>query len=520
MNIIGTVAIRSLCRSQFINFFGENNKESSKTLLNGIIQKNAEDYMLLYSKILKESNGILFRNENELYIVTCYNHVKDNIEIFCEINFDGKTAKIKLNEVGHIAQYDIVVLKIDENEMNDTKIMSSLLNTKNEKKMQFDMSTTHNENLFVQFDNNQKIQCSNTINENSYINSTQFPKIPTIGITFRNIGDEIYKKIGGSLLCSNEYIFGMLLHVKHDNDICCIPAYCLNLFVDIILKNTAVTNILIDSAICDISNNESDNKMCNLDNQVGHYVKNGFGVAYNTSDGKKFRFNKGDVLLTVNKNKFNQDGTIKLRDMNIDVPLDTYITLSNDRYIDIYYYRDNKRKDSMCLIQIEKKDFNELIIFDQEQNKNFIEYKGLIITELSEELYAYYTNMGINFVGIVKHYYKHNITNVKKKIVVIIDVNQSSKNTDNKSMAHVYENIGLPFIKTKSTKKNDYYFSVIKTFNDKHVLNLDCLKQMIKEENERDNKNDKTNNVPYINTMKIVTTPNTSYTIHFTTSSI
>ena len=121
MNIIGTVAIRSLCRSQFINFFGENNKESSKTLLNGIIQKNAEDDMLLYSKILKESNGILFRNENELYIVTCYNHVKDNIEIFCEINFDGKTAEIKLNEVKVMKD----IFEIDATNLIKYKISSS-----------------------------------------------------------------------------------------------------------------------------------------------------------------------------------------------------------------------------------------------------------------------------------------------------------------------------------------------------------------------------------------------------------
>lgn len=498
MNVVGTISIKSICKYRNKKFWKENLSNEEREL---------------HNIITKESNGIILNINESLYIVTCYNHIRNYNKIYGIINIDGELNEMEIEEVGSIKPYDITLLKIKDLEF-DNKMKRQLLTNLIDKRknMQFDVKDIHGKNIFVQYDNNRQIECHHKISELNYMISSQYPKIPVIGITLgENVDDEIYEKIGGSMLCStNNDVYGIVSQFNHEtNYMSCIPSYCIHLFVELILSNNIISNILLETEVCDIS--VSDTNEINNTDVVGHYIKNNFDIMYGTMDNKKYKFNKGDILKSINQIKFNSDGSIHFRDMNMDVELETFITLSKSIYVDIEYYHTKNDKITLHSETIKKTHLESILMFSLEQNNDFIKYNGLIITEMSEELYSYFNGLGVHFVGLIECYYKNNnITNDNQRLVVIIDVDYTlNMDDENMKIYNLYSKIGLPFIKTKSNTSNDYFLSVITKFNDKKVINLECLKKLIEENTQEQGR------IYKKNTMKVYVDKKKHYMLNF-----
>lgn len=432
--------------------------------------------------VMRTCYGIMVSYEEHLYVLTCYHFIKNNLEIKGMMIHNDKIKEITLVEKGSCIPYDVSVLIIK----NDDHFLK---NINGDNKFQFCMTLNDLKNkTFV---------LNNTIIENNEIKNTEnisrceydgiesceygtnmYPYIPSIIIKILNVND--YSGLSGSALYDSEHaIYGMISHCDQINNVVVLPSYCLLYILDNIINNRNLTGILIGFELCDyVDSNDMD--------QVGYIITTTFGIKYCytkttlNNRTKKMKLNKGDVISKIDNKSFKNDGKIHSSQLNIDINIDAYIMLENFRSNTIMLEFSQYNSDKIIVDAINKIPLENYNIFDIEQNTNFIEYNGLIITELSENLYKYFAMNGYIFSGLINWYYNNHIRSDGYKPVIIVDIVENSKYVDK------YKKLGLPFIKITDDNNDDsnnsdcrYYLSIISKFDDTKIMNLNQLKDAI-----------------------------------------
>jgi hypothetical protein len=413
-------------------------------------------------------NGLLIKNNDEYFVLTCYHLIDNCIELQGIIKIiDGTEEEINLDIIGFYIEYDFAVLSINKmNKLKDPEY-KKILN----KQFKFNLDDIPNK-LYLKFFNESSI---NTIRCNFVdillkdFGTNLYPKIPSINIMINLSNKKDIYGLSGSILFEKNNLYGIVSHYV-DGNIIILPSYCMIFFFRNILQKRELCGINLKTLICD------------MDEGVGHYIIGTFGINYfNIGEKRKF-LNKDDIILKINNNSFTEDGTIYHKNIGICLPFDTYLLLDdrNEFELEILKKKNKKKNEEdynkMTGI-ISKIELNKYVMFDIKQNLDYINYNGLIIVELSEKLYTYYDKIGVHFVGLIEDYYNNCIISDKKKPVVIIDINYDNMTENIKRM---YNNIGfeLPFIRTESA--NDYYLSVISKCNGIQIINLDHLRNLLK----------------------------------------
>ena len=451
MNVIEFVKLQAICIKEDEKFWTIN--ESSK-----------------HKYVIRECNGIMVSYEDNIYILTCYHFIKNSIEIKTYIK-NTKTEVILIEKNSCIPyDFSVLVIKNNININNISDNNSFCLNLSELDKKHFILNNIINDNNVIK-DN--KIRCEYADIQSCEYGTNMFPYIPSIIVKIANQDD--YSGLSGTALCDTDgTVYGIVSYYDQiNNNIIVLPSYCLQYMLDNIVYNRKLTGVLLATEICDFtdSNNMSG---------IGLYITTTYGINYyiksKSDKHRKTKLNKGDLITKIDGKTITNDGKIYSEQLGIDIDINAYFMLVNNNKIAIEYSPKNTEK--YINDSINKISFENYNIFDINQNKNIIKYNGLIITELSENLYKYYVSNGYVFSGLINWYYNNHIRSDGYKPVVIIDTEDNINNNNN------YKHIGLPFIKTL---ENKYYLAIISKFDETKIMNLNQLKDVIDKSTNKDN---------------------------------
>jgi len=490
MNVIQVINLKSKCckqKDKFWNDYDQSSTDHSTQIstvdFDGINQK------LLTPTVHRICNGLLVEHDNIYYVITCYHFIKDHNELYASIVTLNGIESVSLREVGSIKQYDFSILTFQMDALrnkpkkNNKKINISLSD------IQKSINNPERNKIYLEYVNNVDLEndkifaiCTNVINTN--FGSNLYPNIPAISIklafikTNIPISDTDCEGLSGCILSNKDNIYGMVSHYDYKtNNLIVISSYCIEIFFNLIIKDKPLKGLYVKTTLCEFDKNK-----------MGKFITSNYGISYETKEGKKIKLNKNDIIYKLDNNKFDNNGKIIIEKLGIYVNIDTYIMLNNNDYIKIEYYK-KKGSEYVNVIEIiEKVNLDMYLLFDFEQKKEFINYNGLIITELSENLYSYYEKINVHFIGMIKSLYENCIDVDYYKPVVIIDVNYNGLSDDT---IHMYSKIGLPFIKTITSdnmdttvdpdqNNQDHYLSIITHFNNDKIIDLTHLKKLIR----------------------------------------
>lgn len=442
--------------------------------------------------VKRQCNGLIVSYDNNVYVITCRHFVKDYIEIYGDIilQIAEKSIKttIELEEYMSLIPYDLSILTIKS--LTNLMNLINFTESRNEKillikslknmtqKMCFSLKSLKDRKLYL---NPNKIHCEYVGSQTCDFGTNLFPEIPAININIQSNTNSHanYEGLSGSILCCKSYIYGIVSYLN-DNNIVVLPAYCLHQFFLMMVKKHPLEGLYIKTKICD------------FDDKVGHAVVYNYDISYknaiqnkdqnkdqNKHQKTKISFNNGDLIYKVDDKQFTNEGKLFLNQMDMDVKFDTYVMLNDfmkDMKIEMYTKNGDEEKEYDKKIEyLNKVNLYKYLLFDIEQNYDYIEYNGLIIIEFSESMFSYYHSKKINFVGTIDAYSKNFITTENMKPVVIIHITDYNCNEK-------YKEIGLPFVKANESKNdNNYYLSVITKCNDIKIKDLNHLKYLLQE---------------------------------------
>lgn len=418
--------------------------------------------------------GTVITYNNEYYILTCHHGIQNYETIHLISKVNNKSVICKLNELYSIKQYDFSVLRFDD--PNDIKKINHELVSS---RLKYQLETETDIKLMINYlpdkdnkdDNKVKglFVGHNALNAN-YIGyniikfrTEIYPAIPIIEIRITDTASwDIYQGLSGALVYNyqNE-IYGIISNYDVMNKILCvIPSYCLYKFFIRSIKKDNIKSLCLST------------KVCSFDNKVGHEIDNTYNINYVDDKNKEVKFKKGDLIESINNQEFDKDGYVYIKDLNITVPLDTYCILEDYDLYKIKYY--NKSKNYVETIkQINLIPLDNIIRFNLYHNDKIIKYRGLVITEMSEQLIIYYNYLGIDITGLVNDYYNDCYTSTGQKILVVINIDYNELSNIE---TNIYKLISFPLIKTDI---DSYIIPVVSKINNKKINNINDMEKLL-----------------------------------------
>lgn len=425
----------------------------------------------------KTSIGTLISYNGEYYVIACYHGIQNNTAIYMFVkldeNNDNEIITCKMKELYSIKQYDFSVLEFVGNKDIFEKIKINYKNNPNKLKMKIKFMKNLKDfkiHYLTNRDDNSKIEkkiicCVNVGYTISKIRSELYPGIPVIEIKITDILHEIsHEGLSGSLLINENKVYGIISYYDIiKNNFVVIPSYCLKLFLTMSLTLDKIKSFCISTKICNF-----------LDNKIGHKIMKGYNVIYKTDQYKDVKFKNYDIIYSVNDKLFNDDGDLYFDRINSYVPLDTYLLLENSKYYKIKYFTCQKNKENYTELEkiIYPVQIENYMKFDFEYHQKIIKHKGLVITEMSEQLLSYYDKLGIKIAGHIDDHYNDCYTATNQKIVVIMNIELDNVSPE---IAEIYKLIGLPLIEDN----NKHYIPIISKINDEKVNNLEETERKI-----------------------------------------
>lgn len=236
--------------------------------------------------------------------------------------------------------------------------------------------------------------------------------ISSLIIPFLNIKSDIeldakmkYSLIGSSLI-NNDKIIGFVISVNN-NDIICVPIYVLVRMI----QNKIINNgYYILPCNCNIIKMQHENST--IDGvQIQEIYKN-FGLVSN------------NILYKINGISINHDATIYDKELCINIDFNTYITLLCKSNVKISYFIDSEDEFISYEKNIILSNINDIMKI-KPKTKEFINYKGLYICELSDEILNHISNNS-SVEYCIKNNINHFGTN-NSKYIVLFDTNNDNK---------------------------------------------------------------------------------------------
>lgn len=402
--------------------------------------------------------GYITSINEKRYIITC-NHIIKSNSTTGYYGQDNNIIEIKLSILVRIQYLDLIIMNI----VSENKCCLEDLIIDNNIKQFY---TNDNKILISRYISNthlySSIHINNNINMNfgtlvsKYINgiplfefSIQYMDnmtsydMSSIDIKQDIIENEL-KGFSGSILSADGNNIGMIMScysVDNNIKICCIP-----LIIIAKITNKAVTTgvsqlygIHINIDRCEIEYDGKDESVYIISQRSCHYM----------NGKKKFYFKENDIIMGVDDNTFNSNFEIYMEELNIYVPLETYILLK----LNIYNQYVIKYKIARINKNVTIRNYNiSGKLYDKILNINLFEtvhmkignYDFMELTENNIQLYDKH-NIGYSING--------------EKIIVLVN---DAKNFD-----------------THSQLDNKNFYRLIK-YENKYIYNINQLVQNIK----------------------------------------
>jgi len=273
--------------------------------------------------------------------------------------------------------------------------------------------------------------------ECDYIKTNIFPQLPVF--IFSSDSDIDYSGYSGSAIISKNNLYGILISENiNDGKITCLPIE----IIYNILKNYIHNKMNFYYIPINIKNNIVCNNFRNL-------VKN-------------------DIIYKINDIELNND-MIYDKDLDNEVPYDTYLMLNGFTNIKIEYYRNNLKNKKKYTINIRLKVFSyKYVSFDFRDKNLDYDINGVIFSELSEErlIEMYKQN-----ITIPKNLY--DMLHSTNKIIFIKDIlNSEIKEKFIKNNINIFKEL---YIINKISGKNLKNINDLNNFKNNKNITFDIL---------------------------------------------
>lgn len=427
---------------------------------------------------IRKSNGTFIKMDGEILILTCYHCIEDkNIDNTIYYHDNNNTIQ-KINAVlkFSLKDLDIAVLKpnkkIDDIKYFDTEQKFCTLDEIDGKNIKIttvtdkdnhNIETTNIDATFVKIEREKYID---TLILNFYF--------PSIHFTL-NKKTEL-EGLSGSILYQNNIPIGILYSVTNGILSAFPLCFCLTFVKSGISKNKYLSSPIFVYELCEfeldqneINNCESENikdKILRRQEITGLYLTNTLNIIYKKKN-QNFTFLKGDVILSIDSNIINNDGTIHCNISNYNIDVYTYFLINlyvNDT-VDISFIRNN----IITSVSISCKNFNDIFSYHMTKSNNFIEYDGFIFTELSIDLIKYYKTQNITLFGNIKKIRDDKIN--KYVVLVHIDYEYLKKNFKNNEKITSMENLNFPYVNNK--------ILILNKIGNDNIVDLNSLRQIL-----------------------------------------
>jgi hypothetical protein len=203
-----------------------------------------------------------------------------------------------------------------------------------------------------------------------------------------------------------------------------------------------------------------------------HIITNDSKINYQTNKKNKFKFNANDILYKINNNNFDSNGMIYYKELDMAIPIDTFIMIESffSDSLEVNILKFNKEYKKINQI-IYPKSFDEIYNVSVFNKYKYIYWRGLIFTELSEELILNFNKTRMKLDGIIFTQYKQ-IDPDCDKYVVLLDIDYKVLNL---TLADKLKAIGLPYVKFN----NSYQILVLHKICNIKINNLNHLENIL-----------------------------------------
>ena len=225
-----------------------------------------------------------------------------------------------------------------------------------------------------------------------------------------------------------------------------------------------VDNIVLNAInynITDLLGIQIDTNTCNINyqdtNLYAHIVINDSCSYIN---GKKYiTFNKGDIIISVNGNSFNENKMLWLNVLNMYVPLNTYFLIKSNMDqlvipIEIAKQYNDTLKYRIC--NVSPIPYNNMYLIRM-SSKMYYRWNDLVFIELSEELRIFYERLGIHLTNFPK-----DTDYAIEKHVILFNYNRDINNRVSKEY----------YLSMPHFDSNNYYFYTVNFIGKKKINNL------------------------------------------------
>ena len=449
-----------------------------------LIEATCEKYNDTFWNVVKQhtcinySIGNFILIDNQIYILTCY-HGIDN---FITINIILQDKKYQVTYKAGFPEYDLALLKPDH--INDIDIIGyyeitdiNLVIHECEctlSSYKLDLDVFHKKikatSIFYE------ISCNSFDIESPVSHSS--PKMIYVSFPCETLisKDNIdISGLSGSLLTEKQSnsIIGMIVS-NIDGKIMALHSSMIYRFLS---EYRDTQNVY---GICDIPlkyklhRGTVTNGLIINDAYNIQYKKNTTSNVYEPLDTHTFE--KNDIIIALNGQKIDENGNIFCPNIQIQIPISTYIALN--------FYKDQKltiafiRKKKLEQIAISARLFDTMVKIPYNTNREYISFCGFIFTELTESILINYNlildTMKGDFIDIYQH---NNYTNDNIRIIILVDIDKSYTDNNEKKLDEI-NSLGLPIIYNEDNYSHSV--PVLKKINDELVHNFDDLKSLLK----------------------------------------
>jgi len=350
--------------------------------------------IICHNKIIRQGNGFVCQIYGKCYVITCQHIIGDVYdEIFMMIN--PNMVKIKLTIFASVKEFDIIILCLSDSKDIDLQQIPEISMTS------IKQIIANKDKIKLVSDTN--INISDIKIECDYLKSKLLPPIPLIKFKSDTLNIE---GLSGCCVIVDTNIVGMLTSI-HNGMMEAIPISIIYLFVStsIIRGTPKLYGLPITTQVVDIESDDVCSMTCHM---IDRAIND---------------FNQDDIICSINQTPFNSDGTINSSDFDYQLPLNTWLMFEFLKKKSLSF--EIQRLIGRDYKKIIKK--SEGILYDTIYNVNisdtykYLYWKGIIFTELSEELIYKLKKLKYNTdSNIFKQY--HIPTNSSNKYVVVVDV--------------------------------------------------------------------------------------------------
>jgi hypothetical protein len=274
------------------------------------------------------------------YVLTLYHITKDR-NMYINKNYD-----ITYKSIFKIEEYDIDIL-CDTNKSVDDLIekLGEIKYLKIADIITDNITKVYRSDLLLKFI---EIKCTE-------LTSTLFPPIPIIMFNIYNrrlLGEYELEGLSGSIVYDNDKIIGILTSNYNDN----IEILPFEFIFDII-----------------INNHKFGRRYCSIvfdNNKIIYKIQN---------------FNKNDRVININDVRIDEENNIYYQKYNLNIPVHTYLLLYDETHVIFHIERLIKNIKKIFTINYKINVFKNNLLINFRENNKFIDMKGIIIKELSEE---------------------------------------------------------------------------------------------------------------------------------------